>query len=190
VFVLTLVTVGSLGIRHSPFSAHRTKTVENSVVAEVEPEALPAESDTVDAEPEPQYAETPEPAEEVPSEEYAKAKGSKGTSLQKISMGDGANLYVTEKGVAWYVDKGPDGKTTKRLVMVDETTGEMTVVDKADYAKSRGSEGLQKISMGGNDNVYITDEGETWYVTEGSKSRVEIDDSTGEITVLEQYGDK
>ncbi len=43
--------------------------------------------------------------------------------------------------------------------------------------------------MGGNDNIHITDEGQAWYVTEGSKSRVEIDDSTGEITVLEQYGD-
>ena len=198
-FILALVTVASLGIRKVRFGAHRAETVESPVVAETEPDPVPAESDTVDAEPEPQYAEVPEPEEE-PSEEsveakpskgdYAKAKGSKGKGLQQISMGDGANLYVTEKGVAWYVDKGPDGKTTKRLVRIDETTGEMTVVDKADYAKSGGSEGLQKISMGGNDNVYITDEGETWYVTEGSKSRVEIDDSTGEITVLEQYGDK
>jgi len=41
VFILALVTVASLGIRQIRFSAHRTKTVENSVVAEVEPEALP-----------------------------------------------------------------------------------------------------------------------------------------------------
>jgi hypothetical protein len=43
--------------------------------------------------------------------------------------------------------------------------------------------------MGNNEDIYITGEGQTWYVTEGSKSRVEVDDSTGEITVLEQYGD-
>jgi hypothetical protein len=46
--------------------------------------------------------------------------------------------------------------------------------------------------MGDNDNLYITQEGELWYTSEqgsGSKARVEIDDNTGEITVLEQYGD-
>ena len=128
VFILALVTVASLGIRQIRFGADRAKTVESSVVVETEPAPGPAESDTVDAEPELQHADMPEPAEEVPSEEHAKAK-----------------------------------------------------------AKDSG--GLQKISMGGDDNVYITEEGQTWYVTEGSKARVEIDDSTGEITVLQQYGD-
>jgi len=62
----------------------------------------------------------------------------------------------------------------------------MAVVGRVYGGKSGGP---RKISMGGNDNVYITEEGQTWYVTQGSKSRVEVDDSTGEITVLEQYGD-
>ncbi|GAJ16323.1 unnamed protein product, partial [marine sediment metagenome] len=37
---------------------------------------------------------------------------------------------------------------------------------------------------------YITGEGELWYTSEqgsGSKARVEIDDTTGEITVIEQF---
>jgi hypothetical protein len=66
----------------------------------------------------------------------------------------------------------------------------MTVVDWGDYAKSDGSEGMQRISMGDNDNLYITQEGELWYTSEqgsGSKAHVEIDDTTGEITVIEQF---
>jgi hypothetical protein len=186
-FVLALVTVASLGIRQVRFSVHRARTVESPVIAEAEPDSLPAESDTVDPEPEPLYAEVPEPEEEVPSGDYAKAKPSRGDyakakSLQEISWGKNENLYITGDGETWYVGKGPDGKTTKFRVEIDKTTGEITAVEGA--GKSGGA---QKISMGGNDDVYITDEGETWYVTEGSKSRVEIDDSTGEITVLEQY---
>lgn len=197
--VLVLVTVASLGIRRARFSAGRAKHVENPVIAEAVPDPLGAESDTVDAEPEPEYADVSEPDEEAPLEDYSdakptkgdyvKAKGSKGKGLQKISMGDGANLYITGKGETWYVGKGPDGKTAKRQVQYDETTGEMTVVDRADYAKSGGSMDLQKISMGENENIYITGEGQAWYVTEGSKARVEIDDATGEMTILEQYGE-
>ena len=188
VFILALVTVASLGIRRIRFSAGRAKTVESPVVAETERDTLPAEPDTVDPEPEPQYAEVPEPEEEVPSEEYAKAKPSKSDyakakGLQEISWGENENLYVTAKGETWYVGKGPDGKITKSRVEIDQATGEITAVESAGK-----SGGLKGISMGGSDNIYITDEGQTWYVTEGSKSRVEIDDNTGEVTVLEQYG--
>jgi hypothetical protein len=61
-------------------------------------------------------------------------------------------------------------------------------------AKSGGSKNLQKISLGDYDSLYITESGEQWYVSDtpdgsGSKSRVEIDDTTGEITVLEDYSD-
>ena len=191
VFILALVTVASLGIRQIRFSAaHRAKAVESPVIAESEPGRLPAESPAVDTESEPQYAEVPEPEEEAPMDDHPEPKSLKGDyakakGLQKISLGENENLYITGKGETWYVAKGPDGKTTKMRVEYDEATGEMTVVESAGKAG-----GPQKISMGGNDNIYITDEGQTWYVTEGAKSRVEIDDSTGEITVLEQYGDE
>lgn len=183
--VLILVTVASLGIRRVRFSAHRADIVKSPVIAEAEP----VDSPTVDAEPEPQPAYAVEPEEEEPVEDYSEVKPSKGKGakkgLEKIALSDDENLYITEKGETWYTGKGPDGKPTKMRVEIDEATGEMTVVGKV-YG---GSQGLQKISMGGNDNIYITGEGQTWYVTEGSKSRVEIDDNTGEITVLEQYGD-
>jgi hypothetical protein len=185
-FILALVTVASVGIRKARFSAHRARTVEGPVVAATEPAPLPAESPAVDAEPEPQYADVAE-QEEAPAADYSEAKPSKGDyakagGLQKISWGDNENLYITAKGETWYVGKGPDGKITKTRVEIDQATGKMTVVG------GGKSGGPQKVSLGGNDNIYITEEGQTWYVTEGSKAQVEIDDSTGEITVLEQYG--
>ncbi len=198
-FILALVTVASLGIRQVRFSANRAKTVESPVITEAEPDHYPTDSHTVDAEPDPQYADALDSAEEAPSEDhseaksfkgdYAKSKGSKG--LEKISMGDNNNLYITQEGELWYVGKGPDGKTTKMQVQIDDATGEMTVVDWGDYAKSDGSEGPQRISISDNDNLYITQEGEFWYTSEqgsGSKALVEIDDNTGEITVIEQFG--
>lgn len=193
VFILALVTVASLGIRQVRFSANRSNTIGNPIIAENEPEPLQAESDTVDAEPEPQYAEMTELEEEAPMDDYpepksikgdyAKAKGKGAGGLQKISLGENENLYITGKGETWYVGKDADGKTTKMRVEVDEATGEMTVVERA--GKSGAT---QRISMGDGYDMYITEEGQTWYVGGGSKSRVEIDDNTGEITVLEQYG--
>ncbi len=195
--ILALVTVASLGIRRVRFSAHRARTVENPVIVETEPDHHPADSTKVDAEPDPQYADASESYEESPLDDYAeaksfkgdyaRAKGSKGSKKgpEKISMGDGANLYITGEGEYWYVGKGPDGKTTKRQVQIDETTGEMTVVDRGDYAKSDGSQGLQKVSMGDNENIYITGEGQAWYVTEDSKTQVQIDDTTGEIIIVD-----
>jgi len=193
VFILALVTVASLGIRQVRFSANRANIVESPVNAEAEPGPLAAGSDTVDAEPEPRYTDAPESEEEVPSKDYSEAKQSKGDyaktkgtgskGLEKISLGENENLYITAKGETWYVGKDPDGKTTKMRVQIDEATGEMTVVERAGK-----SEAPQRISMGDGYDMYITEEGQTWYVTEGSKSRVEIDETTGEITVLEQYG--
>ena len=186
-FILALVTVASLGIRQVRFGANRAKTVEGPVITQAGPDSLVAESDTVDPGPEPQYPDVPEPAEEASSEEYAKAKPSQGDyakakGLQKISWGDNENLYITGKGETWYVGKGPDGEITKMRVQIDEATGEMTAIG---GVKSGGP---QRISMGDGYDMYVTEGGQTWYVGGGSKSRVEVDDNTGEITVLEQYG--
>jgi hypothetical protein len=192
VFILALVTVASLSIRQVRFSAHRARTIENSVIGQTERGLLPPESPAVDPETEQQYAQVVKPEVQEPMKDYpepkslkgdyAKAKGSKG-GLERISLGENENLYITGKGETWYVAKGPDGKTTKARVEYNQATGEMTVVESP--GKSRG---LQPIPMGGNDNIYITEKGQTWYVTEGAKSRVQIDEATGEITVLEQYG--
>jgi len=188
VFILVLITAASLGIRHAYFSNNRAGTTENPVIVETEHDRLLAELETVDAWPDLQYTDALKIDEEVPSEDYseskpAKAKGSKG--LQKISLGDNENLYITKNGETWYVSEGPEGKTTKMRVQIDEATGKMTVVD----VSGGKSGGLQPIPMGDGYDMYVTEEGQSWYVGEGSKARVEVDDNTGEITVLEQYGD-
>ncbi|MFC1634745.1 hypothetical protein ACFL5Z_07870 [Planctomycetota bacterium] len=206
--ILALVTVASLGIRQVRFSLHRANTLESPVFADPESNPTPADSHTVDAEPDPQYAyasdldieDEPEPQYATASDsvkgtpskaksfkgDKAKSKGSKG--LEKMSLGDSENLYRTAEGQLWYVSKQPDGKTVKMQVQIDDATGEITIVD----AKSGGSQNLQKISLGDNENLYITEEGQQWYVSEqpdgsSSKSRVLIDDTTGEVTVLEDY---
>ncbi len=196
-FILALVTVASLGIRQVRFSANRARTVESPVIAEAEPDHHPTDSHTVVAESDPQYADALDSAEEAPSEDhseaksfkgdYTKSKGSKG--LEKISMGDNEDLYITGKGELWYVSKGPDGKTTKMQVHIDETTGEMIIIDSSN-GKSEGSQGLERISLSDYENLYITQKGGLWYTSEqgsGYKAQVEIDDTTGEITVIEQF---
>jgi hypothetical protein len=209
VLILTLVTVLSLGIRQVRFSLHRANTIESPVIADTEPDHYQADLHTVDTEPEPQYAyasdwdvdDEPEPQyatasvleKETPYEAksfeggYAKSEGSKG--LEKISLGDYENLYRTAEGQLWYVSTQPDGRTVKMQVQIDEATGEMTIVSMGDYAKSEGSKGPEKISLSDYDNLYITEEGKHWYVSEQpdgsvSKSQVQIDEATGEMIII------
>ncbi len=203
-FILSMVTVASLGIRQARFSMHRARTVESPVIAETEPEINPADSYIVDNESEPQYAFASESDKETPSDENSEAhtdsdkdgkavsmtkssKGSKG--LEKISMGDNEDLYITGEGKLWYVSKGPDGSITKMQVHIDETTGEMNVID-IGGGKSQGSQGLERISMSNYEDLYITGEGDLWYVSQqpdGSetKSRAVIDNTTGEMIVID-----
>jgi len=197
-FILSMVTIASLGIRQVRFSFHRARTVESPVIAETESDHNLADSYTADDEPDQQYTFASESDKETPSDENSEAhtdpdkdgkalsitkssKGSKG--LEKISMGDNENLYITGEGELWYVSKQPDGPITKTQVHIDETTGEMNVIN----IGGGKSGGLQPIPMGDGYNMYITEEGQTWYVGGGSKSRVEVDDTTGEITIIEQF---
>ncbi len=66
-FILALVTVASLGIRQVRFSVNRAKTIKSPVIAEAEPDHYPTDSHTVVAEPDPQYADSLDSAEEAPS---------------------------------------------------------------------------------------------------------------------------
>jgi len=80
--------------------------------------------------------------------------------------------------------------SVKMQVQIDDTTGEMTIISIGDYAKSEGSKGLEKVSLSDYENLYITEEGEHWYVSEqpdgsSSKMQVLIDDTTGEVTVVD-----
>jgi hypothetical protein len=218
-FILTSVTVLSLGIRQVRRSAHRADTGESTpsvrpsdtkdqlqpeqpLGADAEPDNYPADSLTVDDEPDPQYVNASDSDEQAPSDDYSEAKSLKGDyaksegskGLQKISLGDYEDLYRTKEGELWYVSKRPDGKTVKMQVQIDDTTGELTVVGSGYYAKSEGSQGLQRIPMGDNDNIYITGEGELWYTSEqpdGSGAKVQLEeDITGEIDIVDSSENK
>ncbi|MHC4558982.1 MAG: hypothetical protein ACYS80_16960 [Planctomycetota bacterium] len=225
-FILTLVTVLSLGIRHVRFSAYRANTIKSPVIAEAEPDHYPADSYTVEAEPDTQHANTsdsdveaePEPQyantsdwevndepdsqranawdsdKEAPFDyhykvesfkgDYAKFEGSKG--LERISLGDYENLYLTREGQLWYVSEPPDGKAVKMQVVIDDTTGEIILVD----AMSGGSKDLERISLGDYENLYITGEAKLWYVSEPPdgetvKMPALIDETTGEIIIVD-----
>jgi hypothetical protein len=165
--------------------------------ANTKPDHYPKDTYTVDGEPDPQRADAPDSDKASPSNgqseaksfksDYAKTDGSKG--LQKIFLSDHEDLYVSGEGELWYVSKQPDGSTTKMQVQIDGTTGEMAVVGGGNYAKSERSQNLQRIPLGDREDLYITPEGRTWYVTEGFKAQVDIDDTSGEFTVIKQYGD-
>jgi hypothetical protein len=213
-FILTLVTVLSLSIRHVRFSAHRADTVESPVIDETEPDRYVADSYAVDVEPEPQRANAsdsdvdfePDPQhddvsdsdQEAPFDYHSEAKPVKGDyadsegskDLERVSLGDYENLYITKEGELWYVSEQPDGSTVKMQLYTEDINGEITIVGIVDSGKSEGSEGFEKISLSDYENLYITGEGELWYVSEqpggsGTKMQVHIDEATGEITVVE-----
>ncbi len=56
-FILALVTVASLGIRHIHFSDDRAETTESPVIVETEHGRLLAELDAIVTEPDAQYAD-------------------------------------------------------------------------------------------------------------------------------------
>ena len=106
--------------------------------------------------------------------DYAKVKGSK--SLEKISLSDHEDLYFSKEGEYWYVSEQPGGQTTKMQVKIDDYTGELIAVDSGYYAK----QDPHRIPMSDYEDIYLTDEGETWYVSEQPdgdtlKMQVQID---------------
>jgi len=209
VFVLALVTAVSFGIRHVRFSIHRGR-IANATIAQTGDSHDSAETQVIAGRPDPKPVIVAASYKAAPSDDYARAltgsdKGGKTISeeeslkgvkdktkvskggLEKISLGENEDLYVTQEGRLVYVGRGADGQTVKMQVQIDEATGEMSIVSKTDSAKSTGSKEMQKISMGGDDVVYINAEGQAWYVSDGSKARIEIDDTSGEMTVIERY---
>lgn len=161
---------------------------EQSLKAYAEPAYYPADSHIADAETDPQYVDASDWDEQPTPDDYyedytdsdkagkavsvtksfkdnyAKAKDSKG--LQKMSLSDHEDLYFSEEGEFWYVSKGPDGSTTKMQVLIDDDTGELTAVDGGYYARSEGSQDFHRISMSDNEDIYISEEDEAWYVRE------------------------
>jgi len=188
-FILAVVAIASLGIRQFRLDSRQAGTVESPVVAESRLESDIDLFRKIDYELKSRRADASEPDEEVAVEEdsdklskkdYAKGK----KDLEKISLGDNENLYVTGEGELWYVS----GKV-KMQVELDETTGQMNVVNIYD-GNSQDSEGLERISMSDNEDLYITGEGDLWHVSrqpDGStiKNRALIDETTGEMILID-----
>ncbi len=185
-----------------PSNPENQSQPEQPLYVNAEPDSYSADSFTVDVEPDPQYANAPDLDEETPSEDYSESKSlkgdyakAKGKGLEKISLGDYEDLYRTGEGELWYVNKQPDGSTAKMQVQIDDTTGELIVVESGYYAKSEGSQGLRRISVGDREDLYLTGEGQVWYVGEqpdGStaKMQLETDETTGEIDIVEERATK
>ena len=186
-FFLAVVAVASLCVHQVRIDTRQARTVESSIVAETELEsdmdllhkiAYELKSRRVDASDEEVSPE--DDSEAKPSkEDYAKAK----KGLEKISLGDNEDLYVTGEGELWYVS----GKV-KMQVEIDEATGRMNVINIHD-GNSENSEGLERISMSDNEDLYITGEGDLWHVSrqpDGStvKNRAMIDETTGEMILV------
>lgn len=56
---------------------------------------------------------------------YSKAKGDGEARIERISIGENKDIYVSEKGDEWHVTRLPDGTTTKVHVRPDGSTGEI-----------------------------------------------------------------
>lgn len=211
-FILTSVTVLSVGIHHVRFSSYRAHFSEpappaglpdiegqpipdKKLVAKSETDFYPEDSYKVEAEPDPEYTDEPDWNKQAPSDDYTdtnnhpdesdkalakaksvmdnndKTKASK--SLEKISLSDYEELYFTKEGEFWYVSKEPDGSTTKMQVHIDDDTGKFTVVDGGYYTKQVP----YRIQMGDNEDIYLTEEGQAWYVSEqpdGSTTKIQL----------------
>ena len=216
-FILISVTIFSLGIRHGRFGPQQAKTIEKFVIADdrdsattpstaikkqslsrqfrsanFEPDYLPEEPHTDGGEPEPAHADELDSDKDTPWNDYSeaesikddnvRAKGSKG--LQKMPLGEYENLYLTDKGEYWYVSKD-----FKMQVQIDEDTGELTVVDGGYYAESGGSQEYHRIPIGDYEDIYLTREGQAWYVSEqpdGSTAKMQLqtENINGEMTIV------
>jgi hypothetical protein len=152
-FILTSVTVLSLGIRQVRRSAHRANTIESPVIAdtgESTPSARPSDPEDQPRPEQPLHANASDSDKEAPSNDHSEA----------------------------HTDSGKHGKTVS-----------MTKSFKGDYAKSEGSKGFQEISVGDYENIYITGEGELWYVSEqpdGSTAKMQLhtEKINGELTIV------
>ena len=76
--------------------------------------------------------------------DYAKSKGSKG--LQKISVSEYENIYITDNGERWYVAENPDGTVTK--TQMQEIDGQLQPVGETNVYPSDGGKGKSEGAKG------------------------------------------
>jgi len=162
--ILTLVTALSFGIRHVRLGAYRDNNVEpvpSARSSDTEDQHQLDKSLNTDAEPN-YYQDDSYAADTEPDQQYAEES-------------------------FWDEQVPSDDYSEENIdpVKYDKTVSS-TKSFKGDYAKSGGKNAPQKISLSDNENIYITENGEAWYVSKQpggvSKMQVQIDHITGEIT--------
>jgi len=159
--ILTLVTALSFGIRQVRLAAYRADTIEpipSARSSDTEDQHQLDKSLNADAEPD-YYPDDSYTVDDEPDSQYADAPDSD----EQAASEENTDSVKYDKSVS----------KTKSF--------------KAGYAKSVGKNGLQQISLGDNENIFITKEGEAWYVSKEpngktSKMQVQVDNITGEIT--------
>ena len=187
VLILALVAIASLGIRQFRLDTRQARTVESPVVAKTELESDMDLLRKISYKLQSQYADASGPDGEVPVEDYSEAKPVKDDyakakkGLKKISLGEDEDLYVSKDGELWYVSGN-----VKMQVEIDEATGQMNVISIYDA----NTQGLERISMSDNEDLYITTEGDLWYVSRQpdgteTKNRALIDETTGEMILID-----
>jgi hypothetical protein len=171
---------------------------KNHLYTNAEPDYYPDDSYTIEGEYDSQHADVSNWDEEMSTGDYSEentdsikydnavlksesfkgdyAKAEVNKDLQKITLGEYEDLYLTKEGEYWYVSKQPNGSTTKMQVKINDDTGELIAVGGGYYAKQEP----QRIPIGEREDIYLTDEGEAWYVSEQPdgdtlKMQVQID---------------
>lgn len=168
----------------------------DSYTAETRQDGYSDYSYIIDIEPDPQNVKASGSEKKAPPESYSEAKSAKddyaryesSKGSEKISLSDNEDLYRTEKGELWYVSKEADGSTNKMQVKIDNR-GDMTIVSGENYAKFGSSQSVHRISVGENEDLYLTGENELWYVRQlpdGStaKAQLQTENINGEKTIV------
>ena len=94
---------------------------------------------------------------------------------------DASYILDTETGLQHDKSQSPE---RANVVSIEKSFEADYSKFKDDYAKSKGSKGLQKISISEYENVYITDKGEHWYVAEnpdGTITKTQLKEIDGQL---------
>jgi hypothetical protein len=184
--VLASVTALSLGIRRVRFSMRRAKAMENPVAVDTGQSNLSAGAS--DREGDRRSERTPHG-----SPNPARQPGDTDTfGLEADRHSDTeAMAYDHIESQAGSSAHSNSVSTTKAFKgeYAEFNKGKYAEFKKGDYAKSKGSKGLTKISIGAYEDIYVTEEGDHWYVSkqpDGSiaKMKLETENVNGEVTVV------
>ena len=188
--VLASVTALSLGIRRVRLSMRRAKAIENPVAVDTGQSRLSAG---------PSGRQGDRRSKPTPhgSPNAARQRGDTDTfgleaDRQRAAASDTeAMAYDHIESQAGSGAHSKSVSTTKAFKgeYAEFNKGKYGELKKGGYAKSKGSKSSTKISIGAYEDIYVTEEGDHWYVSkqpDGSiaKMKLETENVNGEVTVV------